>query len=1236
MNTGTIEASYWLRRAGSSLSSIGDGSQLSYRAQRTAGRLKSPTAATDIYGSWSSQVWDFGTEDQFPALKASDGDGNLLPNQGMTLAGGLTEGLRELAVITQGSELSPTFGVSTNNYVMTVSPGTSSIDLTLRAYNPDARVKIVEEGDPSVDYFAGKGSSGQSDPIPVDTTSVLVITVIDSNDQIISYRIVLIVRRDTPLCTTSLNTYTDNDGVDQDEDIDKDGDGLIEICDLEGLYEMRYQPDGAGYKTTAGATVISTGCPSIGGCTGYELTRNLDFMGDASYRLASNKAIYTVADYNDSDDEGWQPVGSSSDTFEAMFNGNGYTISNLMINRGGSDDNGVGLFGYTGTEAEITNLGLLNVNTTGTSSVGSLVGVNGGTVRGSYATGDITGTGDRVGGLVGSNTLGTVASNYVASSVSGVNRVGGLVGSNDEGSSIMASYAMTQVEGSGNTIGGLSGANSGDISDSYAAAGTSSVSGVNNVGGLVGRNAPLGTILNSYTMASVSGSSFIGGLAGVNVGSIDHSYWIQKTGSSLSGIGEGQQLSYEATQTAVALKLPTTNTGIYSNWRALLWDFGTSDQFPILKTSDGNLLPGQGVGLRTLKVPTLATELSPVFGDSTTNYVITFFYANSSTQNIVLELTAYDSDATIELIKAGENINYFADKGSSSRSDVILVDGNTVLNITVREANLNTTSYRIEVVAQQVVLPPCIASLASALPDDNDGISDELDIDKDNDGLIEICDMEGLDEIRYQLDGTGYTVSADAVKIATGCPVGGCTGYELTRSLDFMDAGSYRLASSSPTYTVSDYNDGDDEGWEPIGAFPFSPFRATFDGNGYTISNLMINRKSADRIGLFGHIQIGGTKIANLGVLNVNIMGGYSTGGLVGANSGGTVINSYATGRVEGSDTDIGGLVGINVGTNASITNSYAAVSVVGPGNAVDYMGGLTAQNDGMITNSYATGSVGGGDRRGGLVGQNNFSRFILGSIRNSYATGLVAGSGSNVGGLVGWNIDDAKINHSYWLSGSASSGGNNVPANTSRTVMELTSPTTPTMMIYTGWSTDDWDFGTSNQFPALKYAEECVKPEITTVKSIAGQPICGTLLPHQGMNIGDRDSGLRESLRELEIAGVRTTSSQIFGISTNNYVVTIFLREGITTNSIVLRLKAYNPDARIQIFIDGDFSTDYFEGKRSGDESLPIVVGANTKLIIRVSEPDTDYAITFAVEEPPAPESIQLRIKVFLEGPLQ
>ena len=56
--------------------------------------------------------------------------------------------------------------------------------------------------------------------------------------------------------------------------------------------------------------------------------------------------------------EGWQPIGdSSSNPFSGQFEGNGFTISNLTINRGGA--NGIGLFGYTESEAEIANVGFV-------------------------------------------------------------------------------------------------------------------------------------------------------------------------------------------------------------------------------------------------------------------------------------------------------------------------------------------------------------------------------------------------------------------------------------------------------------------------------------------------------------------------------------------------------------------------------------------------------------------------------------------------------------------------------------------------------------------------------------------------------------------------------------------------------------------------------------------------------------------------------------------------------------
>ena len=107
----------------------------------------------------------------------------------------------------------------------------------------------------------------------------------------------------------------------------------------------------------------------------------------------------------------------------------------------------------------------------------------------------------------------------------------------------------------------------------------------------------------------------------------------------------------------------------------------------------------------------------------------------------------------------------------------------------------------------QTSLPTCTAEIMDVDGDqtnDNDGADGIIDIDKDGDGLIEICDLEGLSEIRYQLDGSGYTTSADATKIAQGCPTAGCRGYELVKDLDFKADASYRTTSNKVTWTTGD------------------------------------------------------------------------------------------------------------------------------------------------------------------------------------------------------------------------------------------------------------------------------------------------------------------------------------------------------------------------------------------------------------------------------------------------
>ena len=81
-------------------------------------------------------------------------------------------------------------------------------------------------------------------------------------------------------------------------DIDQDNDGLIDICDLEGLNDIRDNPSGSG--------TVQQGCSST--CTGFELTKDMDFNN--ATQVTVMQGVYNTA-WTTGD--GWQPIGTSSE-----------------------------------------------------------------------------------------------------------------------------------------------------------------------------------------------------------------------------------------------------------------------------------------------------------------------------------------------------------------------------------------------------------------------------------------------------------------------------------------------------------------------------------------------------------------------------------------------------------------------------------------------------------------------------------------------------------------------------------------------------------------------------------------------------------------------------------------------------------------------------------------------------------------------------------------------------------
>ena len=212
----------------------------------------------------------------------------------------------------------------------------------------------------------------------------------------------------------------------------------------------------------------------------------------------------------------FDPIGDSGAPFTGNFDGQGFTISGLTINRSGEDY--VGLFGYTGSGASISNVGLTGININGRFNTGGLVGksIDGGSITNSYSTGSVDG-GWYVGGLVGFSTI-SIANSYSTASVTGINgNIGGLIGYSN--APVTTSYSTGNVDGDNSPNGGLIGYNNAPVTNSYS---TGNVNGSDSTGGLIGFNKS--TVTNTYSTGNVDGGWYVGGLVGDNYSVVSNSY----------------------------------------------------------------------------------------------------------------------------------------------------------------------------------------------------------------------------------------------------------------------------------------------------------------------------------------------------------------------------------------------------------------------------------------------------------------------------------------------------------------------------------------------------------------------------------------------------------------------------------------------------------------------------------------------------------------------------------------
>lgn len=125
--------------------------------------------------------------------------------------------------------------------------------------------------------------------------------------------------------------------------------------------------------------------------------------------------------------------------------------------------------------------------------------------------------------------------------------------------------------------------------------------------------------------------------------------------------------------------------------------------------------------------------------------------------------------------------------------------------------------------------------------------------------------------------------------------------------------------------------------WTPIGSGE-RYFAGTFDGDGYTISNMYTDTSiMVNDHALFGSV-LSGAVIKNLKVVDANVVGvtGYSNGILIGRCGGTgdvTVESCYVQGSVYGTADGIGGLIGsIESAVNLKMSRCYVNLTTSKPG----------------------------------------------------------------------------------------------------------------------------------------------------------------------------------------------------------------------------------------------------------------------------------------------------------------
>ena len=793
--------------------------------------------------------------------------------------------------------------------------------------------------------------------------------------------------------------------------------------------------------------------------------------------------------------------------YQGTFDGNGKTIRNLYINDI-SEYIGIpceaGFFGYA-EKGSIKNITFDNAKVKTTADdycTGILVGVAGSCIENIKILANCSVEGKNyVGGIAG-RANGDIGNCENHAMVNGANFVGGIVGNyvfSDKSITSCANYG--DVTGSGERVGGIAGDfNSGTIQN---CANYGDITGTFNVGNLIGfaEECNLNNVLGTGNVTATSRNP-----AGLLVGNIENSSstasgilaynssakltinGTEQTGDAVKAIGRGSLTSAEKIMAFTAEQLKSgmvanqlqKNVSGSAKWGQKL----NTDDYPLLGSADevyldGNVTMnclGEQVSAFTNTKPAQEGTITIKHGDSpihhesvdatcTTDGNIEYWECNLCHKSFSDEqMTQMVSNFVVSATghKYGEN-----DKCTMCQKEIpSLTLGNNLITIEKTYGSrdeisgYNLYKYtapedgRLEVTANSNSNKTCgtlweSPTAASRLTYDDSSNWPDFKITytvtkgttyyigaRKNDGnAIEgevklNVKMNGLDgELPTGMTGKGTEAEPFVLKTAD----------HLAWFRDFVNEGNMKACAKIADdvkeidmSTVCHKADAEKQvaelSWTPIGNFARNKYQGTFDGNGKTISNLYIINAASGSVGFFGYAEKGSIKnitfdnakvnstaqytgilagfeelciIENIKTLaNCSVEGKEDVGGIAGRASG-DIGNCENHAMVNGANS-VGGIVGDYRESGKSIISCANYGVLTGTGN---YVGGIAGNFDsGTIQNCANYGDVTGTNYVGNLIGDG-----YICNLNNVLGTGnVIATSDTERAGLLVGNIGNS------------------------------------------------------------------------------------------------------------------------------------------------------------------------------------------------------------------------------------